>query len=69
MSPSPVPQVRLSIVAAFRKNYFLENLAVRVDNSVLVTALNHKEMWYVPPSPNGIALDPQLLFAFPHLSM
>jgi hypothetical protein len=69
MSPSPVPQVRLSIVAAFPKNYFLENLAIRADNSVLVTALNHKELWYVPSSPNGIEVVPQLLFTFPHLAM
>ena len=59
MSPSPVPQVRLSIVAAFPKNYFLENLAIRADNSVLVTALNHKELWYVPSSPNGIEVAPR----------
>ena len=38
MSPSPVPQVSLTTVATFPKNYFLENLAVRADNSVLVTA-------------------------------
>ena len=69
MSPNPVPQVRLSIVAAFPKNYFLENLAIRADNSVLVTALNHKELWYVPSSPNGIEVAPQLLFTFPHLAM
>jgi len=34
MSLSPVPQVRLATVAAFPKNYFLENLAIRSDNSV-----------------------------------
>jgi hypothetical protein len=28
MSPSPVPQVRLTTVATFPKNYSLENLAV-----------------------------------------
>ena len=69
MSPGPVPQVRLATVAAFPKNYFLENLAIRADNSVLVTALNHKELWYVPPSSDGPEVDPQLLFTFPHLAM
>jgi hypothetical protein len=69
MSPSPVPQVRLSTVATFPKNYFLENLAVRADNSILVTALNHKELWYVPPSPDGAEVAPRLLFTFPHLAM
>ena len=69
MSPSPVPQVRLATVATFPKNYFLENLAVRADNSVLVTALNHKELWYVPSSPDGAEVTPRLLFTFPHLAM
>ena len=69
MSPSPVPQVSLTTVATFPKNYFLENLAVRADNSVLVTALNHKELWYVPSSPDGAEVMPRLLFTFPHLAM
>ena len=69
MSPSPVPQVSLTTVATFPKNYFLENLAVRADNSVLVTALNHKELWYVPSSPDGAEVTPRLLFTFPHLAM
>ena len=42
------PSVKLSTVATFPKHYFLENLAVRSDNSVLVTVLNHNELWYVP---------------------
>src|ERR1700678_212170 len=69
MSPSPVPQVSLTTVATFPKNYFLENLAVRSDNSVLVTALNHKELWYVPPSSNGIQVEPQVLYTFPQFAM
>jgi hypothetical protein len=31
-------------------NYFLENFALRADNSSLITALNQKELWYVPPA-------------------
>src|ERR1700734_4318357 len=69
MSPSPVPQVSLATVATFPKNYFLENLAVRADNSVLVTALNHRELWYVPSSPDGTEVTPELLLTFPHLAM
>ena len=69
MSPSPVPQVRLATVATFPKNYFLENLAVRADNSILVTALNHKELWYIPSSPDGAEVAPRLLLIFPHLAM
>jgi len=37
--------------ASFPANYFLENLALRADNSALVTAMNQKELWYVPPAP------------------
>jgi hypothetical protein len=69
MSPSPVPQVRLATVATFPKNYFLENLTVREDNSILVTALNHKELWYVPSFSNGAEVAPRLFLIFPHLAM
>jgi hypothetical protein len=69
MSRSPVPQVGMATVAKFPKNYFLENLAVRADNSVLVTALNHRELWYVPSSPDGTEVTPELLLTFPHLAM
>lgn len=67
MSSSPTAQVRLTPVATFPKNYFLENLAVRSDNSILVTVLNHKELWYVPPSLDGREVEPLLLFTFPQL--
>jgi hypothetical protein len=69
MSRSPIPQVKLTTIAVFPKNYFLENLSVRSDNSVLVTALNHNELWYVPPSARGAEVQPLLLFTFPHLAM
>ena len=41
------PKAHLTTVAEFPKNYFLENLAVRSDNSILITAMNHGELWYV----------------------
>src|SRR5947207_15951961 len=47
-----IPQAQLTVVAEFPKHYFQENLAVRSNGSILVTALNRKELWYVP-SPNG----------------
>ena len=53
MSHNKAPQARLTTVAEFPENYFLENLAVRADNSVLVTAMNHKELWYAPPAPRS----------------
>jgi len=61
--------VKLSTVATFPKNYFLENLAVRSDNSVLVTVLNHQELWYVPASNDEQPVEPELLFTFPQPAM
>jgi hypothetical protein len=52
-SSDEAPNVKLSTVATFPKDYFLENLAVRSDDSVLVTVLNHQELWYVPFSNDG----------------
>jgi sugar lactone lactonase YvrE len=39
-------------IASFPPHFFLENLAVRANGSILVTVLNHKQLWYVP-APNG----------------
>jgi hypothetical protein len=64
-----VLQTKLTTVAAFPKNYFLENLVVRSDNSILITALNHKELWYVPPSRHESPVEPLLLFTFSQLAM
>jgi hypothetical protein len=64
-----VPRTTLTTVATFPKNYFLENLVVRSDNSILVTALNHKELWYVPPSNGDSPVEPLLLFTFSQLAM
>ena len=68
-SGNEAPSVKLSTVAIFPKNYFLENLAVRSDNSVLVTVLNHQELWYVPSSNDEQPVEPQLLFTFSHPAM
>ena len=53
MSHNKAPQARVKTIATFPKEYFLENLAVREDNSILVTAMNRKELWYVPPALDG----------------
>jgi hypothetical protein len=57
-------KAKLSTVATFAKGYFLENLAVRSDNSLLVTALKSKELWYVPPAKPSEEVEPSLLFTF-----
>jgi len=68
-SSNESPNVKLRTVATFPKNYFLENLAVRSDNSVLVTVLNHNELWYLPSSKDEQPVEPQLLLTFPHPAM
>jgi hypothetical protein len=67
MPLSPVPAVTLTPVAYFPEKYFLENLAVRADGSVLVTAVLQKELWYVPRPEPGAAANPALVHTFEHL--
>ena len=71
MPVSETAPARLSTVASFPTHYFLENLAVRADNSVLVTAFNHNELWYVPASTSGEPVEPRLMHTFdpPALSL
>jgi hypothetical protein len=54
----------LSTVTVFPKGYFLENLAVRSDNSLLVTSIKTHELWYVPPATPGKQVEPALLYTF-----
>jgi hypothetical protein len=54
----------LNTLASFPKGYFLENLAVRADNSILVTSIKTHELWYVPPAKSGEQVEPALLFTF-----
>lgn len=66
MADAPPPAARLTPVAFFPKNYFLENLAVRADGSVLVTAVLQKELWWVPPIPGDSVVEPILVHRFDH---
>ena len=66
MSHNQAPQARLTTIATFPKKYFLENLAVRADNSVLVTAMNHHELWYVPPFGGKDPVTAQCIHTFDH---
>ena len=59
-----IPQAQLTVVAEFPKHYFLENLAVRSDGSILVTALNKKELWYVPSRNGDLPVAPVLMHTF-----
>lgn len=58
MPITPVPAVTLTPVAHFPEHYFLENLAVRADGSVLVTAVLQKELWCVPGPEPRVEVEP-----------
>ena len=67
MAMLPVPAVTLTPVAYFPEKYFLENLAVRADGSVLITAVLQKELWCVPcPEPRA-DVGPVLVHTFEHM--
>ena len=60
MALPPLPTVTLTPVAFFPQYYFLENLAVRADGSILITAVLQKELWWVPAAPPGAVVEPVL---------
>lgn len=67
MAMPPIPAATLTPVAFFPEKYFLENLAVRADGSVLITAVLQKELWYVPRPEPPAEVTPVLLHTFDHL--
>jgi hypothetical protein len=69
MSTATLTQATLTSVASFPANYFLENFALRADNSALITAMNHKELWYVPPATGAETVKPVLLHTFEQLTI
>lgn len=68
-STATLPQAKLTLVASFPANYFLENFALRADNSGLITAMNHKELWYVAPARATETVKPTLLCTFEQLTI
>lgn len=66
MAIAPLPEVTLTPVAYFPEKYFLENLAVRADGSVLITAVLQKELWYVPGPAPRTRVEPVLVHVFDH---
>ena len=58
------PAAQLTTVASFPRHYFLENMAIRSDHSLLVTVMNHQELWYVPPVNAAVPVEPMHLFTF-----
>lgn len=68
MPHNKAPQAKLSTVARFPVGYLLENLVVRSDNSVLISGMNHKELWFVPPSSTaGEVVEARCLYTFEEL--
>lgn len=59
---------RLTTVAVFPQYYFLENLAVRGDGSILVTAALQKELWCLPSADAADPAGPVLLHTFDQLA-
>jgi hypothetical protein len=62
------PQVSLSIDAQFPAHFFLENIAVRHDNSKLVTVVTPHALYYLPPHKAGEPVEPVLLHTFSELA-
>ena len=62
---SSIAQAELEVVASFPVGYFLENLAIRANHSVLITVANKQELWYVPPVTTSLLpVEPSLMFTF-----
>jgi len=57
-------RTKLTVVAEFPEHFFLENIVVRHDNSMLITVANRKELYYLPPARADAAAEPLLLHRF-----
>lgn len=57
-------QAKLTVVAEFPQHFFLENMAVRADGSMLVTVQNRRELWLVPRAVGAKQAVPVLLRTF-----
>lgn len=69
MPTETLSQARLATVASFPVNYFLENFALRSDNAALITAMNHRDLWYVPRVAETEIANPILLHSFEQLTI
>ena len=69
MSADNATRAKLVTVAEFPEQFFLENIAVRRDGSILVTVLNRKELWYVPALGADLPVEPILAHTFEHTVM
>jgi len=68
MRTQGTPSAKLTTVAVFPQNSFLENLAVRADGSILVTEILQKQLWYVPPAA-AVPAEPVPVHTFDQFTM
>jgi hypothetical protein len=59
-----IPAARMSVVAQFPEHSLIENLAVRADNSLLVTVGNRNELHFIAAPAEGDSSQPVLLHSF-----
>lgn len=68
MSSDAELEVSLSIEAQFPQHFFLENIAIRQDNSKLVTVVKPYALYYLPARNAGGPVEPVLLHTFGELA-
>jgi hypothetical protein len=61
-------RAKLAAVAVFPRYYWLDDLAVRRDGSILVTAALQRELWYIPPADMPGRAEPILVHTFDQLA-
>ena len=64
MSQIVALRAKVTTAVAFPDHFFLENLVMRSDQSLLTTVVNRKEVWYVPPVHGSQPPEPALLVSF-----
>jgi hypothetical protein len=69
MTTENAMRAKLVTVAQFPEQFFLENIAVRRDGSILVTVLNRKELGCVPAPKGDLPVEPVLVHTFDYPTM
>jgi hypothetical protein len=69
MTTDNANRAKLTTIAYFPEHFFLENLAVRADGSILITVLKHKQLWYVPTPGPDLPVEPVLVHTFDSAAM
>ena len=59
-----IVHAKITVAAVFPEGFFLENLVACSDQSLLISVVNRKEVWYVPPLHPRLPVEPVLLASF-----